>query len=192
MNQYIELETEEECHEEFLYSLWQGGEINLFELEAERQLHGLSTKHIRRKLHKNIEIKNRQLTGELMNRTNYQKQKGKLEIYVNGNLAKCQLPVTRPVKNRSGNRGSIRGFSRQSRLRMMRMVSRLEKAKKPLFITLTYPDEFEGNLNGNEIKEKQLKNLWKRLEYRFPGLACIWKLEFEERKSGNDLLTQRI
>ena len=34
---HIELETEQDYHEEFLYSLYQGGEINLFELEAERQ-----------------------------------------------------------------------------------------------------------------------------------------------------------
>ena len=47
MIKHFEIETEQDRHEEFLYSLWEGGEINLFELEAERQLNGLSTMHIR-------------------------------------------------------------------------------------------------------------------------------------------------
>ena len=53
----LELETEQDYHEEFLYSLYQGGEINLFELEAERQMHGLSTVHIRRKTYLSSEKK---------------------------------------------------------------------------------------------------------------------------------------
>ena len=119
-----------------------------------------------------------------MNREFFLKKKGKIEIYVDGNLAKCELPITRPVGKIGGRRGDIKGFSNQSRMRMMKLVSRLEKAKKPIFFTLTYPDELEGNMDGKQIKEKHLYNLWKRLEYRYEKISCIWKLEYKERKSG--------
>jgi len=183
----INLQTEEELHEELLYSLWQGGAINLFELEAERQCYGLSTMHIRRKDYLFEEDMNKQLAGELMNRTHYQQKKGKVEICVNGNLAKCQLPITRPIGKIGSGRGSITGFSRQSRSRMMKMAGRLEKAKRPLFFTLTYPDEFLNQFDGHELKEKHLKNFWKRMEYGFDNLSCIWKLEYKPRKSGENV-----
>jgi len=187
----IELKTEEEYHEDFLYSLWREGEINIFELEAERQMHGLSTVHIRRNEYISEEQKKQQLAGELMNRENYIKRKGKIEIYVDGNSAKCQLPIIKPIgarkEVRGGVRGKVTGFSRQSRLRMMRTVSKLKNAKRPLFITMTYPDEFQGQVDGNEIKEKHLKNFWKRMDYTWPKLSCIWKLEYEERKSGKNV-----
>jgi len=184
---HIELETEQDYHEEFLYSLYKGGVINIFELEAERQMHGLSTVHIRRNEHLSDDQMKQQLAGELMNRTDYVKKKGRIEIYVDGNLAKCQLPVTRPIGKRGGRRGKVAGFSRQSRLRMLRTVSKLKNAKRPIFITLTYPDEFEGQVDGNEIKEVQLKNFWKRMEYQWKEISCIWKLEYEERKSGRKI-----
>jgi len=188
MIKQFELETPEEKHEEFLYSLLQGGVINDFELEAERQRHGLSTVHIRRKDYLSITKKQKQLARELMHRRYLNKKRGRIEICVDGNLAKCQLPVTRPIKGKRGAlRSFIKGFSRQSRLRMMRMVSKLETAKKPLFFTLTYPDEFIDNLDGHEIKERHLKNFWKRLEYCYPSLSCIWKLEYVKRKSGKHI-----
>ena len=96
MIEQLELQTEEDFHEEFLYSLWQGGEINLFELEAERQMHGLSTVHIRRNEHISENKKKQQLAVELMKRENYIKRKGRIEIYVDGNSAECQLQMTKP------------------------------------------------------------------------------------------------
>lgn len=148
----------------------------------------MSTMHIRRNEHISDAQMKQQLADELMNRGNFIKRKGKIEIYVDGNSAKCQLPVIKPIGKREGVRGGIRGkvtgFSRQSRLRMMRTVSKLENAKRPLFVTLTYPDEFEGQVDGKEIKEKHLKNLWKRMDYNWTELSCIWKLEYAERKSG--------
>lgn len=140
--------------------------------------------HIRRNGHLSDGQMKQQLAGELMNREELKKKKGRIEIYVDGNLAKCQLPVTKTIGKRGGKRGKVSGFSRQSRLRMMRTVSKLENAKRPLFITLTYPDEFQGQVDGNEIKEKHLKNFWKRMEYTWSEISCIWKLEYEERKSG--------
>lgn len=181
------IETPEDCQEEFLYSLHRGGVINNFELEAERQLSGLSTMHIRRKSYLTDQERAEQLTSELMNRTDYHQQKGKIEIYANGNLVKCQVPQVKPKKKIGAKRKRISGFSKQSRLRMMRKVSMLDKAKRPLFFTLTYPDEFSNPLDGKKLKEKNLKSFWKRLKYAFPKISCIWKLEYQERKSGEHI-----
>jgi hypothetical protein len=181
------IETPEDCHEEFLYSLHREGVINDFELEAERQMSGLSTMHIRRKHYLSGKEKSKQLASELMNRTDYHKQKGKIEIYPAGNLVKCKVPQVKPKRKVGARRNKISGFSRQSRLRMMRKVSMLEKAKRPLFFTLTYPDEYTNTLDGKEIKEKHLKNFWKRLKYEYPETSCIWKLEYQTRKSGEHI-----
>ena len=184
MDRHIVKESPEELHEELLYSLWQGSVINDFELEAERQKYGLSTVHIRRKDYLTESQKQQQLAGELMNRQHLSKKRGRIEICANGNLVKCQLPGIKPVGKRGANRGRVQGFSRKSRLNMMRTVSRLDSARKPLFFTLTYPDEFENNLDGHEIKEVHLKKFWKRLIYHSLEVSAIWKLEYKERKSG--------
>ncbi len=75
MDRHLVKESTEELHEELLYSLYQGGVINDFELEAERQRHGLSTIHIRRKDYLTQSEMNKQLAGELMNRQHYSKTK---------------------------------------------------------------------------------------------------------------------
>lgn len=189
MTRIFEVETPEEYHEQFLDSLNQGGLINDFELDAERQIAGLSTMHIRRKHYLSEDERLDQLSAELMNRPYLSKRKGKIEVYADGNLVKCQTPLVRPSSRKwsAEKRGNITGFSRQSRLRMMRKVSKLQKAKKPIFVTLTYPDEFSDNFDGKKIKEVQLKNFWKRFIYTYPKTACIWKLEYEERKSGKHI-----
>ena len=43
---------------------------------------------------------------------------------------------------------------------------------------LTYPDEYPVE---SEVYKSDLEKLIKRLQYRFPEFACIWKLEFQKR-----------
>lgn len=181
-------QTEEELHEEFIYSLWNGEEINYFEMEAKRQVTGLSTLHIRRKDYLTQDEKERQLSAGVMNSVYYQKRKGKIELSVNGNWVSAKVPVTKPLSRKNGGlRSHITGFSVDSRRRMMRMISKLENVKKPIFFTLTYPDEFENNLDGGVLKEKHLKKFWQRFEYKYPGSSSVWKLEFQDRKSGSKI-----
>jgi len=60
----------------------------------------------------------------------------------------------------------------------MRTLAKISKKKLPLFITLTYPSEFPVD---SEIYKADLDKFFKRLKYRFPEFACIWKLEFQQR-----------
>jgi hypothetical protein len=50
-------------------------------------------------------------------------------------------------------------------------------AELPLFVVLTYPNEFP---TARESK-KHMKALWLRLDRAFPGHGSIWKLEPQER-----------
>lgn len=173
--------------EEFIYSLNTGGLIGDLETELIRRKAGLSTAHIRRKHHLGRERIEELLAAELMNRTVISKKKGYLEIYPQGSLVSVRLPhIKYQGRNTGGGiRGKIVGFSRKSRRRMLKKVATFQRSRKPLFLTLTYPDEYkESRLDGNKLKEKDLKNFWLRLEYHYPQASCLWKIEYVKRKSG--------
>jgi len=73
-----------------------------------------------------------------------------------------------------GRRGGIKGFSRQSRRRLLEMIASVRRdADLPLFVTLTYPDKFPTV----ERAKRDLKVFEQRLERKFPMVGYIWKLE---------------
>jgi hypothetical protein len=77
-----------------------------------------------------------------------------------------------------GKRGKINGFSRGSRYRLMQTIAKVQRdAELPLFLTLTYPDDFP---NPAESKE-HLEIFIKRVRRRFPRAGMIWKLEPQMR-----------
>ena len=78
-------------------------------------------------------------------------------------------------------RGKITRFSRGSRGRLLKTVGRLKQDKLPVFVTLTYPDEFPVT---PERWRRDLAALWRRMRRQWPEAAAIWKKEFKRRKSG--------
>jgi hypothetical protein len=87
-------------------------------------------------------------------------------------------------KNNPSKRGQIIAFTKGSRRRLMRMIGKLQVSEKPLWVALTFPDEFfENRDDGVEIK-KCLRRFGARFRRRFPGGSFIWRLEMEQRKSG--------
>jgi len=79
-----------------------------------------------------------------------------------------------------GIRGTVRGFSRQSRKRLIDLIHQVDRKRTnvPLFCTLTYPREWPGD--WREYKG-HLHTWLKRLERRYPGVSCIWRLEYQQR-----------
>ena len=77
-----------------------------------------------------------------------------------------------------GKRGEIKSFSKASRSRLMKRISQVQKHKLPLFVTLTYPEEFPGDF---EIYKKHLHTFFIDLRYHFPNFGAIWKLEYQGR-----------
>ena len=174
-----------------LNSLFDGGVLDSIQLERERRRVGLSTYHIRRKLNGINEEKIKlQLARELMQRETIKHRKGVLRIYQGGSLLECKRPQswTQLESNRGGIRGKVKAFSDASRRRMLRMIAKLEQTRKPLWMDLTYPDEFfNDRMDGKRLKESHLKKFYQRLEYAFPEVAVIWKLEYKARKSGKHI-----
>jgi hypothetical protein len=84
-------------------------------------------------------------------------------------------------KGRSAPRGEIVEFTSASRRRMLELLARIEQEAVPLFVTLTYPDDFP--LYREDYKS-HLEAFCDRIQRRWPTAAMIWKLEFQERKSG--------
>lgn len=79
---------------------------------------------------------------------------------------------------KGGQRGKVKGFSRKSRLRLMRIIAKIRlDAPLPVFITLTYPFNFPSPIES----KKHLDIFDQRLRRAFPEIGFIWKLEPQER-----------
>ena len=71
-------------------------------------------------------------------------------------------------------------FSRHSRSRLLERFARLDTSEtRPIFLTLTYPDQYPAPLQA----KVHLDNFLKRLKRRFPAapVSGIWRMEFQER-----------
>jgi hypothetical protein len=176
-----------EALEGLLDSLHQGGLLSDSELELERRSSGLSTLHIRRKRDKFYGIENRNYTP-WQHRTSELKtgqREGELIVYQDGSLVQVKREMSWEIEEIGGKRGKVVGFSNASRRRMMRTLAKIQASRKPLWLDLTYPDEFYSErYDGKTLKEKHLKKFFQRLHYRYPEAGIIWKLEYQYRKSG--------
>lgn len=77
-----------------------------------------------------------------------------------------------------GKRGVIKGFSDESRRRLMQAIATVRMdATLPLFVTLTYPERFPEPKQA----KRHLDIFLKRLKRAFPAHGSIWKLEPQER-----------
>lgn len=74
---------------------------------------------------------------------------------------------------KSAKRGKIWEFSASSRRRLVTMVAGTDPAARALFVTLTYREFADC---GRRWK-RDLATWWKRVLERWPGAACVWKLE---------------
>lgn len=74
----------------------------------------------------------------------------------------------------------ITGFSRKSKLRMMKKTNRVDHENKsdPFFLTLTYPDRYPVN---REEYKSDLDTFLKRLKRAGGDLEYLWRLEAQKR-----------
>jgi hypothetical protein len=103
-----------------------------------------------------------------------------VNAYSGGSLIEVKAPGLRGQKG-GGKRGVIKRFSEGSRRRLLRALSRTQRDKLPVFVTLTYPDGFPGD--PRRWKD-DLKAWVKRVIRQFPDCAGFWKLELKVRQSG--------
>jgi hypothetical protein len=105
-----------------------------------------------------------------------------VNAYNGGSLIEVLSPGL-PGQKGGGKRGIIKRFSEASRRRLLRALSRTQRDKLPVFVTLTYPDGFPGD--PRRWKE-DLKAWLKRVVRQFPDCAGFWKLELKTRLSGSN------
>lgn len=81
--------------------------------------------------------------------------------------------ITRPG---GGRRGAVLTFSKASRRRMLRKLARLD-ARRPVFVTLTYPAEYPHPM----IAKQHLRTFLKRIKRRVPDASAVWRMELQKR-----------
>lgn len=80
-----------------------------------------------------------------------------------------------------GKRGRIVRFSPASRRRLMTLMASIDRTafkKKPLFITLTYPNEYPTDY---KVYKADLARFFKTFRRRYPTIPIVWRLEYQER-----------
>ena len=105
------------------------------------------------------------------------KPTGLVEVPVTG--GKVSVRTGRQRRHAGGGRrGKVKGFSNQSRRRCSSVLASICRLAAPLFVTLTYP----GDWDTNPAKWKgDLDVWWRRVERRWPGASCVWVLEPQRR-----------
>lgn len=101
-----------------------------------------------------------------------------LALEAQGSLLAVANHTVTGSSNRAGggSRGLVYGFSRASRTRMIRKMSRLQP-EKVSFVTLTYPARFP---RPDEAKN-HLRALFERFRRRFKQSSGIWRMEYQDR-----------
>jgi hypothetical protein len=104
---------------------------------------------------------------------------GTLRFFVGGEHARLRgdPDLGGPV---GGERGSVRGFSKASRRRLLQFLHTIDRERSgwPLFVTLTYPREWPGDPR----RWKRDLRVWlERLRRSMPGVWCVWRLEPQRR-----------
>lgn len=86
------------------------------------------------------------------------------------------LATLRDLHNTTKRR-AIADFSRKSRLRLLKLVSRLEKTASGLFLTFTY----RANMQDHSAAKQHLDLLLRKLKYDHPEGAYLWRMEYQKR-----------
>ena len=83
-------------------------------------------------------------------------------------------------KSSGGNKKAIKEFSPRSRVRLLKLVSRLDisKEKYPIFITLTFAQKYPSAQQAKEYMRLFVRKLNRRSSRE---VSAIWRLEFQER-----------
>lgn len=98
-------------------------------------------------------------------------------IEVQGDLLEIRLKSEFDLEHRGGGRrGKVKGFSRQSRNRMIFFMARLQTSKiRASFLTLTFHE-----FCCPKCAQKALKRFLMRLRRAFPGVSGLWRKEYQK------------
>lgn len=108
-------------------------------------------------------------------------EKWACEVAVGGSVVSVKGRKPTHIKNGSGLRGDVKGFSKNARRRLLRKVGSIDREAlecMPIFITLTYPGQWPRD---PAIWKRHLDTWAKRFKRKYPKACAIWKLEPQKR-----------
>lgn len=105
-----------------------------------------------------------------------------VEFWRGGRLVKVRRETGR-VAGSGGKRSTCKVFSKGARWRFMQRLAMTRTTQIPLFVTLTYPDQFPAD---RHVWKRDLDVFLKRLRRLHPNAAGFWRLELKERLSGEN------
>lgn len=83
-----------------------------------------------------------------------------------------------PARTAKHERGRIQNFSIRSRSRLMQKIAQLKRHNLPLFVTLTYPEDYP---NDYKTYKYHLHHFFIALRRRWERAGIVWKLEYQQR-----------
>lgn len=105
----------------------------------------------------------------------------KAVLALGGSLFRLHFPAPAATAPIGGRRGIISDFTPAARRRLLDLCQSIDTRDlpaPPLFITLTYPQEYP---HEREIYKGHLDTWCKRLLRFAPEVSCIWRLEWQKR-----------
>jgi hypothetical protein len=108
------------------------------------------------------------------------KRNARIEAYAGSSFLKVTVDHDRN-QNPPRKRGDVLTFSKASRRRLLDKLAQVRRDQVPVFVTLTYPDDFPAY---REDYKNHLDLFGQRLRRRWSASSAIWKIEFKVRLSG--------
>ena len=91
-------------------------------------------------------------------------------------------------ENEGCKRGEVTRFSEDSKRRLMHLLNKVQRDVTLVnFVTLTFPDEYYPYNTEPEDWKERLRLFEFRFRRAFPGGSFVWRLEVEDRKSGEHI-----
>lgn len=109
------------------------------------------------------------------------KRQASIELYRGAGFLRVRVQRDRRFHAPPKPRGEVTEFTDPARRRMLDFLAKINTSLIPIFVTLTYPDDFPSL--RTEFKN-HLDLLGQRVRRRWPESFIVWKLEFKQRKSG--------
>jgi len=102
-----------------------------------------------------------------------------LKLEFQGKFVAAAVRYPSDRKYSRAKRGKVTGFSAGSRTRMFDMFHKLEIKVKPIFLTLTYGEDYPDA----QTAKKNLRALFERIRrlFKSQNVSAIWRMEFQER-----------
>jgi len=107
------------------------------------------------------------------------------ELSAHSGLLKVRALYSSTQAPQNAIRGAVKGFSRAARKRMIEFMASIRDAGSMLFVTLTYPDIFP--IEDPDCWKRHFENFRDRLEHHYPNYRAIWRMELQDRKSGESV-----